>query len=297
MLQARRRLRCEQHPSPFAVPRHFTGMTTTRAAILDTAAGEQHATRSTAMAVPHIILLGYGVTDSLQLTVESQRILARFGSAYAVGLPPNLEAFLKSQRVKVTDLAPSLAPGREFADAYLEIAHTLVTRAASERPVIFLAPGNPLMFNAIGRYLAMEGRRLGLTVQSAAAVSPLDMVISGLGLDVSTFGLQVFDATRLVARRIALNPSVPALLMSVDTFGAKAVPGAGATLDLSPLTAHLARCYPPGHPASVITLDSAGMRLRGVAIEDLASGAAPLPPGSHLFLDIVRAQPAQGTPA
>lgn len=249
------------------------------------------------MAVPHIILLGYGVTDTLQLTVESQRILSRFGSAYAVGLPPNLDAFLKSQRVKVTDLRAKLAPGREFADAYLDIAHTLVTKAATERPVILLAPGNPLMFNAIGRYLAMEGRRLGLTVQAAPAVSPLDVIVSGLGLDVSTFGLQVFDATRLVARRIALNPAVPALLLSADTFAASTVPVTSEHRRLAPLAAYLGRCYPAGHAVSVITLDSGGMRLRGATIEGLGEDGEALPPGSHLFLDIVRAQPPQGTPA
>jgi hypothetical protein len=274
------------------------GMAATKQAVLDTGVGDHHASHSTAMAaVPHIILLGYGVTDTLQLTVESQRILARFGSAYAIGLPPNLEAFLKSQRVRVTDLGHKLAPGREFADAYLDIAHTLVTKAATERPVILLAPGNPLMFNAISRYLAMEGRRLGLTVQAAPAVSPLDVIISGLGLDASTFGLQVFDATRLVARRIALNSAVPALLLSADTFAATTLPGASERPGLAPLAAYLGRCYPAGHPVSVITLDSGGMRLRGTAIEGLAADSEPLPAGSHLFLDIVRAQPSQGTPA
>ena len=250
------------------------------------------------MATPHLILLGYGVTDSLQLTVESQRILARYGNAYALGLPANLEAFLKSQRVKVTDLSTRLAPGRPFADAYLEIAHELIAKTATERPVIFLAPGNPLMFNAVGRYLAMEGRRLGLSVHSAPALSPLDLVISGLGLDVSTFGLQVFDATRVVARRIELNTAVPALLMHLDGFGSANVPGAETARNLGPLAAHLARCYPADHVATIVTLDVAGMRLANVALNRLASAGGELQPGAHLFLDLVRAAPSsQGTPA
>ncbi len=249
------------------------------------------------MAVPHLILLGYGVSDSLQLTVESQRILARFGSAYAIGLPPNLEAFLKSQRVKVTDLSAQLAPGRSFADSYLDIAHTLVTKTASERPVILLAPGNPLMFNAIGRYLAMEGRRLGLSVQSAPAVSPLDVIVSGLGLDISTFGLQVFDATRLVARKLAVNPAVPLLLMNAGTFGAAAVANAGEATQFGPLAAHLGRFYPPAHGASLITIDWLGMRLRATTLAALCDEGEPVPAGSHLFFDIVRAQPPTGTPA
>lgn len=170
------------------------------------------------MATPHLILLGYGVSDSLQLTVEAQRVLARYGSAYALGLPPNLAAFLKSQRVTVTDLASRIAPGREYGDAYVDIANFLVGRTAEERPVVFLSPGNPMIFNAIGRYLAMEGKRLELGVQVVPAVSQLDLIIGGIGLDVSTFGLQVFDATRLVARRMPISPLVPAVLMHAGGF-------------------------------------------------------------------------------
>ena len=145
--------------------------------------------------IPNILLLGYGVHDSLQLTVETQQLLARYGSAYTIGLPPNLARYLKSLRVNVTDMADRLEPGRSFVDAYLDIANFLLERTASELPVVLLCPGNPLATNAIARYLAMEGPRRGLVVQAVPGVSQLDLIISAIGLDVSTFGLQVFDAT------------------------------------------------------------------------------------------------------
>jgi precorrin-6B methylase 1 len=244
------------------------------------------------MATPNLILLGYGVTDSLQLTVESQRILSRYGAACVVSLPPNLSSFLKSQRVRVTDLAQRFAPGRPFAEAYLDVAHELIARTATERPVIFLAPGNPMMFNALGRYLAMEGRRLGLSVQAVPAVSPLDLIVSSIGLDVSTFGLQVFDATRLVARRIQLNPAAPALLMHLDSFGLAAVPTPERPADLEALVAHLAGCYPPDHPATIVTLDSQGTRIANLPLGRLAAASREVQPGAHLFLDLARRQAA-----
>lgn len=86
------------------------------------------------MATPHLVLIGYGVTDTLQITVEAQRLLARYGSAYSLGLPANLAAFLKSQRVKVADIASRMAPGRDYADSYLDIANFLIGRTAHERP-------------------------------------------------------------------------------------------------------------------------------------------------------------------
>jgi hypothetical protein len=249
------------------------------------------------MATPNLILLGYGVSDSLQLTVESQRLLARTAKAYAIGAPPNLAAFLKSQRVAVTDLSGRLSPGRPYADGYLDIATYLIERTAHERPVIFLSPGNPMIFNAIGRYLALEGRRLGLAVQVVPAVSELDTIIAGIGLDVSTFGLQVFDAGRLISRRIQLNPTVPALLMNLGTIGTQEVPAIDAAPpDVEALVRYIARLYPAAHPATVIQLGPSGMSVAQVSLGGLAKLAHQVQPGSHLFLDLVRPQ-AQGTSA
>lgn len=263
---------------------------------LDSAAPEKQPSRI-AMATPHLVLIGYGVTDTLQITVEAQRLLARYGSAYSLGLPANLAAFLKSQRVKVTDIASRMAPGRDYADSYLDIANFLIGRTAHERPVLFLSPGHPLVFNAIGRYLAMEGRRLELGVQVVPATSPLDLIVGGIGLDVSTFGLQVFDATRLVARRMPISPLVPAILLHVDGFGRSAAPAAEAAPDLAPLANYLAGYYPANHPATVVTLSDRGMSVAAVALSALPQAAAQLQPGTHLFLDLVRPQQPTGNPA
>ncbi|MGE0601130.1 MAG: SAM-dependent methyltransferase [Dehalococcoidia bacterium] len=247
------------------------------------------------MATPNLVLAGYGVTDSLQLTVELQRMLARVGTAYSIGLPPNLAAFLKAQHVKVTDLASHLAPGRAYAEGYLDIANFLIERTGQERPVIFLAPGNPLVFNAVGRYLAMEGRRLGLAVQVMPAVSQLDLIIAAIGLDVSTFGLQVFDAARLVSRRIQVNPLVPALLMNLGGIGADLVPGpSSAPPDLAGLLAHLAPHYPGEHPAVVVQLSSSGASIASVPLANLGSVSSQIQESAHLFLDLVR--PGAGAP-
>ena len=264
--------------------------------ILDMAAPQGEPSRRTRMATPHLILIGYGVSDSLQLTVEAQRVLSRYGGAYSIGVAPNLAAFLKSQRVKVTDLAERLAPGREFAEAYLDIANFLVERTAEERPVIFLGPGHPMIFNAIGRYLAMEGKRLGLGVQVVPGVSQLDLVVGGIGLDVSTFGLQVFDATRLVSRRIPLNPQVPAILMNLAGFGSTSVATAEDVPAIEPLVAYLAGCYPADHSATVVVLSPDGVSVASTPLSNLPKVAAQLRAGSHLFLDLVRPQ-QRGTPA
>ena len=53
----------------------------------------------------------------------------------------------------------------------------------------------------------MATANLILLVQVVPAVSQLDLIIAGIGLDVSTFGLHVFDGTRLMTRRVPTPPS------------------------------------------------------------------------------------------
>ncbi len=264
------------------------------ARLLDTPRPRNESARN-AMATPHLVLVGYGISDSLQLTVEAQRTVSRWGSVYALDLPPNLAAFLKSQHIKVNRLAVDFGSGESLADSYLDIATKLLDQTARERPVVFLSPGHPMVFNAVSRYIASEGQRLGLGIQVVAAPSQLDMIIGGIGLDVSTFGLQVLDATRLVSRRMQINPLVPALIMHAGAFQ-EATAAGNTALDLGPLAQHLVGFYPEQHPVAVVNLSVQGMSVAKVALGQLPAVAAQLHAGSHLFLDLVRTQ-TQGTPA
>ena len=132
-------------------------------------------------------------------------------------------------------------------------------------------------------------------MQVVPAPSQLDVIIGGIGLDVSTFGLQVLDATRLVSRRMQINPLVPALIMHAGAFQ-QATTAENAAPDLGPLVQHLAAFYPQQHPVAVVNLSSEGMSVAQVALGQLPAIAAQLNAGSHLFLDLVRTQ-NQGTPA
>ena len=265
------------------------------ATLLDTVRLRNQSARD-GMATPHLILVGYGITDSLQLTVEAQRVISRWGVVHALEVPPNLAAFLKSQRIRVRLLTGGFAPGQLLADSYLDIASKLLEETARERPVVFLSPGHPMVFNSVGRYLAAESRRLGLSLAVVPAPSQLGLIIGGIGLDVSTFGLQVFDATRLVSRQVKINPLVPALIMHAGSFQQTSLGGNGAALDIRPLVRHLEAFYPQDHPVAVVNLTREGMSLAQVAFRHLHDVAAQLNTGSHLFLDLVQT-PTQGTPA
>jgi hypothetical protein len=80
---------------------------------------------------------------------------------------------------------------------------------------MFLSQGNPLLLNAVNRFLMVEAKKRGLTLGGFPGVSPIDVVVSELGIDVGTAGLQILSARGLVARSAALHPQVPLPLLQV----------------------------------------------------------------------------------
>jgi uncharacterized protein YabN with tetrapyrrole methylase and pyrophosphatase domain len=246
---------------------------------------------------PDLILLGYGVEDTLQLTVQTQRLLAQTGKVYSVSLPPGLARFLKSQRIEIEDLTDRFTPGRPFSECYLDVADHLFRRTAEEQPVCFISPGNPMFLNSLNRFLFMQAQQRGLEVQVLPGVSSLDAIINDLGLDAGTFGLQVFDARRLVTRRQMINPAVPLILVQVAGFTADAVaePEAGATPDgYEALAAYLAQFYPAEHLATLINREvGQGAARATLPLSRFGELTANVRNSSSLFIDAVRLQRSQ----
>jgi precorrin-2 methylase len=243
---------------------------------------------------PDLILLGYGVEDTLQLTVQTQRMLTETGKVYSVSLPPSLARFLKSQRIEIEDLTDRFQPGRPFSECYLDVADHLIRRTAEEQPVCFLSPGNPMFLNSLNRFLYMQAQQRGLEVQVLPGVSQIDAIISDLGLDVGTFGLQVFDARRLVARRQSVNATVPLIVVQVAGFSAEAVsePGVDAPAGgYETLAAYLGQFYPQEHLVTLINRElGQGAARATLPLSRFGELTANVRTSSSLFIDGVRPQ-------
>ena len=183
---------------------------------------------------PDIYLIGTGVAGGLQFTVEAQRVLDKVGRAYALHLPVPLRSHLRSLRVKTVDLNDRFTEPRPLGEAYLDVARFLLERAAVEYPIVVLTPGSPLFLNSISRLLVLQARRAGLEVRTLPGISPLDALISYVGVDVAGFGLARFR-NRLGERSGRLHQEQPDLahernyeIVAVDL----------ETGDETPLTGH-----------------------------------------------------------
>jgi precorrin-2 methylase len=241
---------------------------------------------------PDIVLVGTGVGSGLQLTVEAQRILDKVGKAYALHLPAPLGRHLRSLRIKTIDLSDRFVESRPLRDAYVEVVDYLLERASAERPIVLLTPGSPLFLNSISRLLVLQGRRSGLNIQTLPGVSPLDALISYVGVDVATFGLQVFTANRLATSPTRLDPTVPLAVMELAGVGVQ-------TSDDDPtarperygrLLATLANVYPATQPATLVNVTAGNGRRNHatVPLRDIYEFVPHIRENSHLFIDVMR---------
>lgn len=251
-----------------------------------------------ASGLPDLMLVGYGVGDGLQLTVESERVLVRLGRCLAIGVPPNLERYLRSLRVECIDLTAGLPADRPFADAYLDLAEAILQEVADDPPVAVLSPGNPLLSNALNRFLMIKARERKLRVQVLPAVSPVDVLVCATGLDVGAFGLQLFDARRLVERERPIDASVPLLLLQLAGVAATTT---GEPLSRAPgayarLTEALLKWYPVDHPVTHLGdgTEPGAARLATVALDRFEEIVPHIGTGSTLFVDLVRPRAPAG---
>ena len=248
-----------------------------------------------AAARPDLILVGHGVGDSLHMTVQTSRVLARLGRCYVLGLPPNLAAYLRSIHVDAIDLLARLRPGAGFSEAYLALADAILQEVADDPPVAVVSPGNPLLSNSLNRFLLVKARERKLRVQVLPAVSPIDVVIATTGLDVGTFGLQAFDARRIVSRKRRIDPSVPLVVLELSGLAAtdRATPITPTVTAFEPLAEILRAAYPADHPVTHLADGSMGAQ-SGPATIPLSAFERIVPAignGSMLFVDLVRAVP------
>jgi len=243
-----------------------------------------------------LVLLGYGVDDSLQISVNAQRLLAATGRAYTLGVPANLARLLASQRVETVDLSDRFTLGRRFEDAYLDVAEFLLRRTTEERPVIFLTYGSPLFLNSLGRFLFVQARQRNLTVDVRPAISQFDQIVSDLGIDVGAGGLQLFDARRLLRKRQQLNPAVPLLLLQLAGVQATAVPDDGRPPepgDYAEIADYLKAAFGEEQPVTLLNL-AAGDRAATRTTVPLVRFAELVPQivsTSHLFVEAARTAP------
>lgn len=213
------------------------------------------------------------------------------GQVVSLGLPERVRTLLARQGVTVTPLDDRFA-GKPFAEGYAAVAQAVLSRAEKDPPAMFISQGSPLLVNAITRFLVAEATRLEMPFRVFPGVSPIDVVVAEIGIDVGRTGLQAISAGGLLARPVALNPRMPLLLLELA-----GIQPAGASPEAyGPLVELLQGEYPPAQPITLINMSGEGGITRAtVTLANFGELLPNIDASSCLFVDIRRRAPASQT--
>jgi precorrin-4 methylase len=196
-----------------------------------------------------VYVVGAGIKHPDHLTQEGVEALKRCQVVYTLLGPDGDLAPIEAFGPRVESLAHVYQGGRLRREIYHDVVSAVLDGAARERPVAYLAMGNPLIFDDISRWIAERGRERGLSVRVLPGISSIDTLLVDLEHEIGTSGLQIYGASWFVIYRIEPRVDVPCLLLQPAAFGTSY-----ATLHhdpnpetFAPLRDHLLRFYPPEH--------------------------------------------------
>jgi hypothetical protein len=244
-----------------------------------------------------LYILGAGVSFPEHITVQTLHIL-NLCRRICSNLPQaELDKFPENLRAKCTSLWPLYQENRARSHNYDDVAEAVLAATASERPVAWLTPGHPLIFDSVSQTLLQNGPRRGFRVDVGPAISCIDTIMSQLGYDPAN-GLLIQDATSVVMRKLPLLPGCALLLFQPSAFGSALTHyESDWSPDLSSLRDYLCQFYPPHHPCAFVRSFSpqgGAAQVSWCAIDTITATSFEVVAGTTLFIPALGAAPAAG---
>jgi len=234
-----------------------------------------------------LYILGAGVSFPEHMTIQTLQILNAC-KRICSNLPQfEIDKLPEHLRAKSLSLWGMYQEHRERSDNYNDIAEAVLSATARDKPVAWMTPGHPLIFDSVSQALLKAGPERGFKVNVGAAISCIDTILSQLGYDPAN-GLLIQDATSLVMRGLPLLPSLPTLLFQPSSFGSSLTHYSSEwNPDLSPLRDYLCRYYPPQHPCAFVRSFSpqgGPSQVSWYAIGEMTSAPFSVVAGTTLFI-------------
>ncbi len=158
----------------------------------------------------------------------------------------------------IIDLDPEYWTGEEDEIVYTRIANKVLDQARNGPRVVLVVDGHPGIYQDLSWDIYDRGRRRGLKVTILPAISFLDLMIAFCNLRVDASGLQILEATSVVAYKYPLNPLVETLLMQIGWFGTSLLVDVKESKKdrFTPLVKYLRKYYPDDHVIKLIRAPS-----------------------------------------
>lgn len=200
---------------------------------------------------PDITIAGMPIGGLDRITPETVRTLkAARVILDLTGNPRLLKRFCK----RVIDLDKEYWTGQVDEVVYKRIANIVLDQGKEGPGVVLVVDGHPGIYQDLTWDIYDRGRRRGLRVVILPAVSFLDLMIAFCDLRVDASGLQILEATSVVAYQFPLDHRLDTLLMQIGWFGTSLLVDVAQHKRgrFAPLIAYLSKFYPKDHVVKLI---------------------------------------------
>jgi uncharacterized protein YabN with tetrapyrrole methylase and pyrophosphatase domain len=164
-----------------------------------------------------IYVVGLGIMTVYHVTREAEAAMKASKHIFYVDNSFGIEEYLQTLGGAITSLMPEYQQGVDRRRAYQAMATRVIDAALEDAPVCFATYGHPHMYVYPTQLIKKAAALLDLTTRIVPGVSALDTVLIDVGLDPGGYGLQIYEATDLLARERPLQADVPCVLWQVAT--------------------------------------------------------------------------------
>ena len=250
-----------------------------------------------------IAVIGMGIQRVAHMTLEAILVLQRCRQGFVAGLDQKsveefrraLVSHLGSDELlpPLVSLSPAYRPDRKRRENYVEAADAVLDGAATQAPVAYLTPGNPIVYDRVAKEILDGARARGLSVAVVPGISSIDTVLVDLRQEPGP-GLQIYEASCFVGSGVKPDTRYGCLLMQVGVFGTNyAVLGREPHVQaLAPLKKYLLQFYPAAHLTVLVrsaAREDRGASIHHVSVESLDHVPANLQQGASLFIPALSA--------
>lgn len=198
-----------------------------------------------------IVIAGLPIGGLDRITPETVRALKAARVILDLTCTPRL---LRKFCTRVINLDREYWTGEVDEVVYTRIANLVLAQADEGPGVVLVVDGHPGIYQDLSWDIYDRGRQRGLRVIILPAVSFLDLMIAFCNLRVDARGLQILEATSVVAYKFPLNPRIATLLMQIGWFGTSLLVDVAENRKgrFEPLVKYLTNYYPKEHVVKLI---------------------------------------------
>jgi precorrin-4 methylase len=159
--------------------------------------------------------VGSGIKSIAHLTLEAQAHIKAADQVLVCAADAVTDGYVRELNPHVEDLHVYYGQDRPRRETYRAMADRMMWHVQQGKEVVVVMYGHPGVFVNPTFVAIEELRALGYATQMLPGVSAEDCLIADLQVDPAAYGLQTYEATYFLTRRVTIDTCVPLVLWQV----------------------------------------------------------------------------------